>query len=314
MRDLMMKYGITLGKRFTRSQKNLFLNEITRELKNCGCDVSLAKQKGMQESLHLMIQNPLDAKAVIISHYDTPSRSLIGSPGYFPFDPELNARTEKLNLLVQGLLGLTLTAAAVLPAMRFLEMPLIFKILTLILFGIQGWMVFSLTRGLANKLNYSRSSGAVVLIRQLAEDLRAVPEVGLILADGCADSWHGYRQLAKAYPELQNKKILMLDAVADGEMLTAAMAENQEDELDASLFEQQAPLPVVIKKFRADKARRSELGFFQKTLLISCGKVREDRRFVIPDVRTPKDYHVNMEIMQWLRQTICRWVKKEVES
>lgn len=81
LNDWILRYGIILGKRFTKKQKQNFLRSAQKEFAEMGYDVDVTRS-GLkiamgtkQEYLNLYAGDFEKAKVVIVTYYDTPAKS-----------------------------------------------------------------------------------------------------------------------------------------------------------------------------------------------------------------------------------------------
>lgn len=308
MRDFIMKYGITCGQRYTPRQKKIFIQTMCQDLKDAGCQVSLAQHKGLfQGSTHLLIQQPEQAKKIIMAYYDTPSRYLIGNCNYTPFDPQYNTKRDTDNLLVQSSIALLLLILLLVILLKFSSFHSLYQVLAIALMCFLGLVIVLITKGFANRFNYNRNSAAVVLIRQLAEECKEYPEVGFILMDRGCDSYLGFQQLLAQYPQLKEKEVIILESLASGDTLVEATSESSDK---IKLNYDKLNLEIQKKQFRQEKANQTALGFFNHCLWLVSGTI-ENRRFVVKNTRTSKDYHIDLPRLETIRVMLKQWAEKE---
>lgn len=77
LQDLMMLYGVTLGKRRTAKQKYLFAQQLNESLPPLGWPVRVQQREGRFSKIENLIAGDLaNAKVVIAVPFDTPAKAL----------------------------------------------------------------------------------------------------------------------------------------------------------------------------------------------------------------------------------------------
>lgn len=309
MRDLMMTYGILMGKRFRRRDKKIFMEEISRDLKQCGCELMIAQScSKMQPSSHLIIGNLEKAEQIIACAYDTGGKMLVPGAVYTPFHVEKNHRLDNLNLLLQSLAALALAGGIGCCLWGFLRVSLAGRIALIILALILAYGIYLFCRGIDNKVNFNRNSAAVVLIRQLAETCVNDPQAAFILADHSSMNFTGLKQLAEAYPILQQKLVIWLDCVGIGETLMAACTPAAHG--DAEAMAEKAPeLHLQVRPYKEDRVQKTSLAFFRRMIVIASGRV-QGREFIVESTRTKNDYHIDLERLGQIEQMLRKTAKR----
>ena len=86
MKDKMMFYGVTLGKRYTRRQKEVFLNEVIKKCQESGIKTDfMTKHTKVTHICNLVIGDLKKAKKIVCAAYDTPSIAINPFYHYYPF-------------------------------------------------------------------------------------------------------------------------------------------------------------------------------------------------------------------------------------
>lgn len=282
MKDKMMFYGVTLGKRYTRGQKELFLEEAVKACGEHGRRTCFQTRQNRLSGLCSLVIGDLDqADTVVACAYDTPGASVLPGIRYYPFHPARNTREEGRVLLFH----LFLAAACFLPVF------LLLKDFTALSMGGRLWrglaalpflaVAWRLLQGFANPVNFNRNSAAVAVVMKLAETVDN-PQVAFVLMDrGCSSLW-GARVLQEACKE--EKTVILLDGLAAGEKMVTAHRKG-------------ADISGLWREGWIDKEyeeTQNILGLFSKGILLTSGSV-EKGQFVVRHTRSRGDREVDME-------------------
>ena len=112
LQDLMMLYGVTLGKRRTAKQKYLFAQQLNESLPPLGWPVRVQQREGRFSKIENLIAGDLaNAKVVIAVPFDTPAKALRPQK-YYPFHPDKNVQQRGRDLALQCVLELLCFGAA----------------------------------------------------------------------------------------------------------------------------------------------------------------------------------------------------------
>ena len=235
LQDLMMLYGVTLGKRRTAKQKYLFAQQLNESLPPLGWPVRVQQREGRFSKIENLIAGDLaNAKVVIAVPFDTPAKALRPQK-YYPFHPDKNVQQRGRDLALQCVLELLCFGAACLTfwSGRGTGAMLPRTLAALLLAGVGVWLLLPH----ASPCNFSRCSGAVATAVKLAEDLSGEENIAFAFCDHAVDNYDGFRLLAQEmptaatvllnYPEEQRQRNL-LALFPRGMMLSCGRVEKGE--------------------------------------------------------------------------------------
>lgn len=207
--DLILRYGVILGRRFTRSQKRRFLLAAAHQFELCGLDVSLEESKrpvrtaGSKRYFNLYAGNPRKADWLFVTCYDTPAKRFRpGRPRAF----ETGYGTADALASLAALAALVVAAAVflwrvVVPAMGDSGVLSLWGALFLLVCVVVLAVVTRCREGFAERDNLVRNSSSLVVLFDLASELCAagVPKgrVAFALVDEGCRSQRGLDMLAQ---------------------------------------------------------------------------------------------------------------------
>lgn len=235
MRDLFMLYGVTLSKRFTRRQKIMFINEISKDFIDMGytAQVHVKKLKFRSPVTNLHLGDVDNAKVVFLAPYDTGSVVMSKDYKYFPFNPAKTVKAEKLSLIINSFLP------------KF-----------------------------ANRFNFNRNTASVVLCRELAREFKdKKKKPAFILLDRASCSFEGFKQTREWYKDEVDRKIFVfLECLAVGETIVLAHKEEMADKIEIFTG---SGLNILPRLYPEERAREMVLGMFPNLLHLVSGEIED---------------------------------------
>lgn len=297
MKDLLMLFGMTLAKRYTRRQKRFFWAQMEAFFKKLGYTVTLHENRQKLICIsNILIGDIYKAHYLIVCPYDTPSRSLLPYK-YYPYNLLENLHQENLELFLRFLIYVGSCFLAYFIFRQFSASSIFLKIFS-VLFSI-GLIFFCyrLIVGIPNPVNFNRNSASVALIAALAERSKKNRNVAFVLLDNSVGSNAGWRLFAED-ESLKEKTLIYIDCVAYGEKLVCA--HNQTTDLEAKkLVSFLTNAGVIDHIFSEEQLKGTNLQFVPKMLHLCTGTI-EDHYFVVRNTRSKKDFKVDISKLEIL--------------
>lgn len=293
IKDLMMLYGVTLGKRKTKKQRYLAAMQIKETFEAAGFPVRVQRAGSRLFPVENIIAGNLArAETLYVAPFDTPLRSLVPVK-YYPFHPEKTLKEERKDVIIRFL------AAFLLFLLSFLFYCLgmwdaslaVGMWILAFLFLVFGLFVL---RGNANPVNFNRWSASMALMAKLAENFssQAGTERGKIafaFCDRAAVSYEGYKLLLKEAAHISN--VILLDCLAKGETLVAAHGRNTLMGEKIKIF--CGRMGARERIYKDEEINRNLLSLFPGGVLLTSGRIR-DGEFVVEGTRSKKDYQIDI--------------------
>jgi hypothetical protein len=301
LQDMMMLYGVTLGKRRTVNEKKMFLEHLREELKKLGYPVRLQEKQQVPQICNLVAGDLSRAKLVVAVSYDTAAQAFYPH-NYYPFRAKRNVREESKTLALQLVLALLLFLAAAILSSVVVRMDGLGRLLWLIVVALVviGFMAL---HGRSNPYNFNRNSAAVAVAAHLAELLKGESGVAFVFCDRAVLSYEGYKLLAQELPE--GATVLLLDGISKGEQLMLAYTEGCREM--AQKLSKQLPQPVRLQYFTKEDASESAFSVFGKGMMLTSGSL-EKEELVIRGIGTPADIGLDLPRLEQIRDGILAFV------
>ena len=296
MKDKMMFYGVTLGRRYSRKQKEIFLNEVIRKCQELNIKTEfMTKHTKVAHVCNLVIGDLKKARKVVCAAYDTPVIAINPFYRYYPFNPKLNVKEESRNLICEIVLGAILLGLCYLMLTYTMNQGTLLKVTGIFITGIIIlFCFFYLFKGKANRFNFNRNSAAVVMIMQLIENVRN-QDIAYVLLDKTADGYEGIKLLKENVADHQ--LIVMLDAISCGEK--TVIAHNGAD-VSGLLCD-----GWVDKQFDDTD---NTVGYFKRCIMISRGEII-NHRFTVKGTRSKKDYRFDYEGLKNIYEQLYQFLE-----
>ncbi len=312
MKDLILHFGITLGKRYTKKQKKLFIEEVSKIAKANDWNIEFFNKKKFGFiNTHMVIGDLKKAKHVVMAAYDTPTKLLLPNQKYYPFKQEKNFSIDQLNLVLQVIVSAILFIGLYLLVLNtFTWDTLIFSTIVRIISFIIIGQLFKLMTGYPNRFNYNRNSVSLVAIIDLLKEKSLRNKVAFVLVDKASSGMEGYKDIRELNLIPTHMKTLILDGLASGEIL--ALATSHKFEKNAQIFIQNFKTDIILKAYKEEGSENQIFSYFPSGMMLVSGD-RYKNDLVLKNTRTKKDYDVNVERLIDIRNGIFQSFK-EVEK
>lgn len=229
--DLVLRYGVILGKRFTQGQKRRFLAAAAQQFELSGFGPALEEDKhavktaGAKRFFNLYAGDLRHADVVFVTYYDTPAKSLVPKTPIRPFRTNFQVRNMWASM---ALLAAIVFAAAVLiwcylwPQVAGAGMFSLWGLLLLVCCVVVLAVVTNCREGFAEKDNVVRNSSSLAVLFDLAHE---IADAGLsnkvafaLLDEGCR-SERGLQMLDVRLGKRSPKRVYLDSLGSDGEVV-----------------------------------------------------------------------------------------------
>lgn len=308
MKNSMMLYGVTLGKRYTKRQKAYFVRHISEVYPKLGFPITMNESKSHNSTVCNMIAGDLEqADMIFAASYDTPSKFLLSNTKYYPFNSEKNIRVEKINLVIQIFLTVIFAIATYLFMQLFLKSYGFEKILFLFFSIIAAGcaLFFGTTR--ANRFNFNRNSASLAVMEKIAEQCSENSKIAFAFIDKSVSSFEGIKEFQKLCKN-STKQIILLDSISYGQTMLLAHREKMNAQA-AQLIRsaENSGVQLTDRIYSDDKAERNILVFSKHMLYLVSGII-EEKDFVVENTRSKKDIQVDMERLNGIVKALTDFV------
>ncbi|WP_392563234.1 hypothetical protein RHO13_06745 [Orbus wheelerorum] len=290
-RDLVFRYCIMFGRRFTYKEKIAFLRIISKELIALGycVDAKIAKlklsKKRYENYYNAYIGDLNNAELIICTHYDTGLNNFNLLKTY-AFKPQFNKLSYFIGLIpiiFLFLLSIIFNYFIFIPNIElqgFLSFSGISSILTTVVFF---FFILKFRNGISNKKNFICNSSSIITIINLIKNLdkKSKKKIAFVLYDGGNTNQYGLKMLENYSNNISKKKIIFLDSIGNDEKLLFFKPEYSKFTVENIDF-QQGKMAINLKNY----------------MMITSGKLNENNEVIIKHAHSNKDNNLSSSITE----------------
>ena len=316
MEELLVKYGLIFGKRFTLKQRRNFLVVISEEFGKLGYATKFANddRKSNAKSVDLFVGDIGKASTIICTHYDTPLKSLIPNYRYYPLDGQ---RSHRIFLLATFLPTLIVTMLGIAIMIYIVNIPNfegfwynVYLFSTIFL----TFMISAIiSRGFRNKYNINKNTASILAMLVAAESLnkQSRSKVAFILLDKGCTNHNGAQMLAQALPTTLDKKLFIyLDCIGRGDNLVIGHRENLRMESDKILKFFSGKQSTSTYELDAKDVMYTPLYYLKRSLVISNGQKDKTGSHYVDKTSSSADKYADIETIQFVGKMLAESLNK----
>ncbi|MWN05350.1 hypothetical protein [Gilliamella sp. Pas-s95] len=302
LKDLVLRYCVIFGKRFSSKEKIAFLRVISKELSQLGyiVDAKLAKLKlatrRYENYYNAYIGDLNKAELIICTYYDTAINCFNLQKNY-AFTPQFN----KLNYFISiapivflFIISLILNYFVFLPNIStqgFFSFSGISSIISTVLLF---FVVFKFKSGIPNQKNFVCNSSSIITIINLINQLdkKDKKKIAFVLYDGGNSGQYGLKMLESYSSQMKDKKFIFIDSIGNGNDLIYLKPEGSSLQIEGKTIytgKMETQLPNYI--------------------MITSGNIDKEGKIVINNAHSSKDNYLSNEIIEKHTQSlhdVCR--------
>ena len=301
-KDLVLRYCVIFGKRFTSKEKITFLRVISKELIQLGYSVEakVAKLKlatRRYENYYNAYIGDLDkAELIICTYYDTGIKNFNLQKKY-AFTPQFS----KLGYLV-GILPIIILFIASLILNYFVFIP---KIQVEGFFSISGilsiistillfFIVLKYKNGIPNQKNFVCNTSSIITIINLIHQLdkKEKKKIAFVLYDDGNGGQYGLKMLESYSEQMKEKKFIFIDSIGNGEDLIFLKPKTSMLTLDGVTFHS-GEMATQLTNY----------------LMITSGNIDQDGKILIKNAGSSKDNYLSEQIITKHTQSLVNVCK-----
>jgi hypothetical protein len=305
IRDLYFHFGVEIPRRFSRREKDFYLNACAMPFHELGLTCRSDRRK-VKHTIgnNLVIGNYRDADVILVANYDTPARCFGKPYPYYPCHGPATAKQSGRSQYAPVMAGMIISfllIALFWGQLDFRTRPAATIAFIAALLG-ANVIPYLMSFGTASPLNLNRNSSGVVGLIRTAQLLtpQALKHVCFVLTDyGCSRHTGDYL-LRQAIPGLDQKTVMLYDCIASGRHLTIAArgkSGNLADKLRSSLSGS-----TIVHPADTDLPY-TQFSFYPCGILITTGE-KDSTGVYTANTATGKDQDIDPH----MTERICRGV------
>lgn len=291
LKDLIFRYCVLFGKRFSYKEKIGFLRVISKELIQLGyyVDAKIAKlqlaKKNYENYYNAYIGDLDNADVIVCTYYDT-GVNYFNLAKIFAFEQRFSKPRYFLGLIPVFILlaiAIALNLFVFLPDIQLVGMYSLSGALAIISTLLLFYLILKCKKGVANKKNFvCNTSSILVMLNTINKmDKYQKKRVAFVLYDGGCSNQYGIKMLENYSDKINKKKVIFLDSLGNSESLL--FFKPKSFDFDAEQIE-----------FHEGKVETT----FKNYLMITSGKLNENNQVQINHAHSRNDKGLSDTIIE----------------
>ena len=317
MEDLLVKYGIALGRRYSQKQKKKFLIAIGQEFTDLGYPIKYANdnKKGSNHSIDLFIGHLGEADTILCTHHDTGSHILWPNYRYYPLYGQKTLKNFRNVTLIPVIVSTFVMAVLIYLAMYLLPLEGNAKMIFLAVSVFLGLLGISyLSTGFGNKYNLNKNTASILSLLEVARQLpeKDRQKIAFVLLDHGTGDNMGAQMIKQALPTTMDKRLFVyLDCIGRGDHIIIGHKENLAINARRLKDNYQGTKDISTLECDAKRTTFTPTHFFPKAMTISCGNLDEHNELFVERINTSKDNFVEQSNITDIADMIVRTYSKQ---
>lgn len=295
MEDLLVRYGIALGRRYSQKQKKKFLVAMSQEFAQLGYTIKYANddKKGSRHSIDLFIGDIASAHTIIFTHYDTGSQIIWPNFKYYPLHGEKSMKAFRNATLIPPLVFTLIAVTVIYALMNMITLntqtrPILLT--GLVFFGLLG--ISYLSTGFGNRYNLNKNTASILTLLEIAKNL--APEerhkIAFMLLDHGNSDNMGAQMIRLALPTTLEKRLFVyLDCIGRGDNIRIGYKANLAINARKMKENYQGKKKIEILECDTKRFIFKPTHFLPQSLTVSCGKLDENNELYVDQINSGKD-------------------------
>lgn len=297
LKDLIFRYCILLGRRFSYKEKITFLRIISKELIQLGynVDAKIAKLKLARkkyENYYNAYIGDLDkADVVICTYYDT-GINYFNLSKIFAFNQKFNRSRYFLGLIpifILFIISITLNYFIFIPNIHETSFISISGFLLIISTLLLFYLILKFKNGIPNKKNFVCNTSSILVILNIINKMEKPlkKKIAFVLYDGGCSNQYGIKMLENYSEKIKKKKFIFLDSLGNSDSLLFFKPKSANFDFEHINFNE-GKLDTTLQNY----------------MMITSGKLGQNNEVLINNAHSNRDNFLSEEIIQQHSETL----------
>lgn len=314
IRELFLRFGIELPRRFSRKEKDSFCSTAGKEFQESGYDVKAIAGTYKVRAVNITTGNLKRADTIVIANYDTPLHNFGNPYQYYPLNGPSTVKASMLPYYTPQIIAMLIAVFFIIAYVSKIDFAehLIFSIIVTVSIFACCILGFVMSTAFGNKCNMNRNtSGCVGALRISSLLKRAKQRTAFVLTDYGCSRHAGDQVLRHEVADIDRKLVIYLDCIGNGDTTFVGYQEGHKKEAKelADLLHAQT------MKLSPSELKYTSFSFYPSGLLVTRGFYREESKIIsIPDTATIHDDTVDPDYVEELCQGITSFLEQKGNS
>ncbi len=317
IRELFLVYGIQMPRRFSRREKDLYINQASHEFKDAGYSAhALAGKVQRVCTIDLVAGDLKNADTIIIANYDTPTHNFGNPFVYYPLNGPSSVKASVLPYYTPFLISIIIavfvmyTYGGKIDFTNAFGVSMVILLLLIVCFALG--VILSVAVG--NKVNMDRNTSGVVAAMRIASLLdEAKDHTAFVLTDYGCTRHTGEEVVRREIPDtIDHKQVIYFDCVGNGDQTVVACRKGHEREAHELA---NAIGDTEVEVLDESSVKYLNYSYYPNGFLVTRGTWNKDSHTVsIPDTATKKDINVDPDTVETMCQNIASYLNKQAKK
>lgn len=313
---LLEKYGKIYGTRFTKVQKQKFLDTLTQDFTEMDYTVTKIKGKKLLTRSHsYFFGNIKNMKTLIVVPYDTPERKFWFKTFYYPFDGTKTLNKNMIGTFVPLILLYLFIFGVLFLGKPLLSSPEAASVVSIGMFLLVLLLIYMMAHGIRNKHNAVRYSASISTALAIAKrfDRDEKKRVAFLFTDKNKTSFLGAQSSIEELNK-SNKKpnIICLDAIgSEDTTMIGYVPQNRKMASEVAVHHPLKKTNIQTVKLDDQMRLQTPFSYFQKAIVIASGRVDSQGCLLVSGTAKASDKHANIEIIQHIEDMVYAYLHSQ---
>ncbi|MDF7666927.1 hypothetical protein PT273_03560 [Orbaceae bacterium ESL0727] len=294
LKDLIFRYCILFGKRFSYKEKIAFLRIISKQLLQLGyyVDAKIAKlklaRKRYENYYNAYIGDLNQADIIVCTYYDTGINyfNLSKTNAFQQIFSKTRYLIGVLPIITLFLLAILLSYFLFIPNIQQIGLLSVSGLLFVSMILVSSYLIIKYRHGIPNSKNFVCNTSSILVMLNTIDkinqrDKKMKEKVAFVLYDGGCTNQFGLKMLENYSDSIRKKQIIFLDSLGNGETLHF-FKPNDVDYPQNDMTFYPGNMPTTFKRY----------------LMIAAGKLTDDQQIEIKNSHSGKDNHLSEALIE----------------
>ena len=308
------RYTKEYGCRYTRRQKNKFLEVLHKEMAECGYESTDIQGKRLfSRANNVLYGNLKQMTQVIVVPYDTPEKRFWPTVRYYPLNGSKTISKSMVPLYVPAIVLFVVLFVGVYLVQPKISDAMAGLLVSSSMFLIAILLIYNLLHGFSNRKNYNRNSAAIACAVEVAHSLSKEEraKTGFLFTDKNKQYFLGAEASANYFHEQHKQpELIVLDCIGKGSCMQIGF--NPQNRKLAAELAKHDPSKTTIECVKLNETMRSQhmMAYFKKAVMVACGEL-EGEDLCVLGTHTGKDTELDEGLLDRVKKMLLGYLKHQ---
>ena len=314
IRELFLRFGIEIPRRFNRKEKDSFCSTAGKEFQKAGYDAKAIAGTYKVRAVNVTAGNIKNAKTIVVANYDTPLHNFGNPYLYYPLNGPSTVKASTLPYYTPQIIAMLIAVFFIIAYVGRIDFAqhLLFSIIVTASIFACCILGFVMSTAFGNKCNMNRNTSGCVGALRISTLLKGAKQrTAFVLTDYGCSRHAGDQVLRHEVTDIDQKLVIYLDCIGNGDTTFVGYQEGHKKEAK----ELADILHAKTMKLTPSELKYTSFSFYPSGLLITRGFYQEESEIIsIPNTATSHDDTVDPDYVEELCQGIALYLEQKGNS